>query len=253
MEKLILNILILCLFLVGEIYPQQFSVGSPEWLVDMFFSKGNFPEKEDYFTGEMKKEVNEKTIGEELNGEANVSFHQIRATKSNCVYAVEVKIDSKTIDFYIYLVKDDNKWNITAVRRFLLPAFIHIVRDSLLELKTLSASDSVFLLSLQLFTSSDMELKNYIASNQEKFQELTSLFINNEKDKANNALVSVGCNAIYTDKKYPGCTFIQIQRFENFEAGFIQALDEVLLPAISYDEFIYVEEAVEGWYVYRIM
>lgn len=253
MKRVALNIFAFFLLLAGQINSQQFSAGSPEWMVDMFFRKSIFPDKANYYTGEMTKESNEKTIGEELNGEGEVSFHQIRATNSTCVFAVEVTTESKTIDFYIYLVKDDNKWKITAVRRFLLPAFIYTVRDSLLNLKTLSASDSVFLLSLQLFTASDKELKNYVTSNQEKFQELTSLFINSEKNKANGALALVGCNAVYTDKKYPGCTFIQIQRFENFEAGFIQAVDEILLPAISYDEFIYIEEAVEGWYVYRIM
>jgi len=134
-----------------------------------------------------------------------------------------------------------------------LPAFIYTVRDSLLNLDKLSSSDSVFLLSLTLFTASDQELKNHLTSNLEKFEELLSFFINNEKDKADDALTSVGCNAIYTDKKYPGCVFIQILTFETMEAGFIQVADSTLLPGVSFDEFIYIEEAYEGWYIYRIM
>jgi hypothetical protein len=251
MKKLFLYTVSSFLLLVPQLLSQQFSVGSPEWLVDMFFVKSSFPDKANYYTGEMTKEADEKTIGEELNGEAKVSFHQIRATNSTCVFAVEVETDKKTIDFYSYLVNDNNDWKITAVRRFLLPSFIYTVRDSLLNLDELSESDSVFLLSLQLFTASDKELKNYLSSNLEKFQKLISLFINNEKDKANIALASAGCNAIYTDKKYPGCVFIQILTFENMEAGFIQAADEILLPQISFQGYIYIEEVIPGWFVFR--
>jgi len=253
MKKLFLYTVSSFLLLVPQLHSQQFSTGSPEWLVDMFFSESSFPYKASYFTGEMLSEIDQITIGEELNGEGEVSFHQIKATNSTCVFAVEVETDNKTIDFYTYLINDDYNWKITAVRRFLLPAFIYTVRDSLQMLNALSAGDSVFLLSLHLFTASDAELKNYLSSNLDKFQGLISLFNNNEKDKADNALASVGCNAIYNDKKYPGCTFIQILKFENMEAGFIRAADSILLPAISLEEFIYIEEVVPGWFVYRIM
>jgi hypothetical protein len=253
MKQICLNIFCLILLFTPQIISQQFSTGSPEWLVDKFFSKSSFPDKANYYTGEMVSEINEPTIGEELNGEAKVSFHQIRATNSTCVISVEVETDKKIIDFYSYLVNDNNNWKITAVRRFLLPSFIYTVRDSLQMLDALSASDSVFLLSLQLFTASDEEVKNYLNSNLDKFQELISLFNNNDKDKADIALASVGCNAIYTDRPYPGCTFIQILNFENMEAGFIQAADAILLPEISVEGFIYIEEVSTGWFVYRIM
>lgn len=253
MKKIFLNISGVILFFSPLICSQQFTPGSPEWLIDMFFRAENFPAKGNYFTGEMLNEIDDKTIGEELSGKGVVSFHQIKATNSTCVFAVEVGTDNKTINFYSYLVNDEDKWEITAIRRFLLPAFIYTVRDSLQMLDVLSAGDSVFLLSLQLFTASDEEVKNYLNSNLDKFQELISLFNNNEKDKADIALASVGCNAIYNDRKYPGCTFIQILKFENMEAGFIQAADAILLPEISFEGFIYIEEVSAGWFVYRIM
>jgi len=72
-------------------------------------------------------------------------------------------------------------------------------------------------------------------------------------DEVDKGLASVGCNAIYGDKKYPGCVFIQILTFENMEAGFIQAADSVLLPEISVGKFIYIEEVSAGWFIYRMM
>jgi len=109
MKKFVLNIFFLIFLFTIKILPQQFSPGSPEWLVDMFFAKSNFPDKAKYLTGEMISESNEKTVGEELNGEARVSFHQISATNNTVIFAVEVQLESKTIDFYVYLVNESNK------------------------------------------------------------------------------------------------------------------------------------------------
>jgi len=251
MKNVALNIFAITFLFAGQINSQQFSVGSPEWLVDMFFSKSSFPDKANYFSGEMLSENNEPTIGEELNGKGEIFFHQLKATNDENVFAVEVKLENKVIDFYCYLVKQENNWKINGIRRFLLPNFAYTVRDSLSNLSSLSSNDSSFYLSLKLFTIADAELKNYLTINLNKFQELVVAFNNNLKDKADKLLGSVGCNAIYTDKKYPGCVFIQILTFENMEAGFIQAADTILLPQISFQNYIYIEEVTPGWFVFR--
>ena len=236
MKSVTLNIFAFVL-LAGQIYSQQFSPGSPEWLVDMFFAKSSFPDKANYFSGEMLNEVSEQTIGEELKGKGEISFHQIKATNDEYVFAVEVKLENKLIDFYCFLQKQNNVWKINAIRRFLLPNFAYTVRDSLSNLSSLSSNDSSFYLSLKLFTMTDAELKNYLTTNLNKFQELVVAFNNNLKDKADKLLGSIGCNAIYTDKKYPGCVFIQILTFENLESGFIHADESEVVPGITANEF----------------
>ncbi len=253
MKKVVLNIFVFLLLFAGQINSQQFSAGSPEWLVDMFFSKSSFSDKANYFSGEMLEESDEPTIGEELNGKGEISFHQIKATNDENVFAVEVKLEDKVIDFYCYLQKQNNVWKINAIRRFLLPNFAYTVRDSLSNLSSLSSNDSSFYLSLKLFTMTDAELKNYLTTNLNKFQELVVAFNNNLKDKADKLLGSIGCNAIYTDKKYPGCVFIQILTFENLESGFIHADESEVVPGITANEFIYIEEVVPGWFIYHKM
>ena len=238
---------------VQKILSQQFSTGSPEWLVDMFFSKDSFPDKANYYSGEMLKDINDLSIGEELNGNGEISFHQIDAANNKIIYSVQVSRDHSIIDFYCFLIKEGSNWKIEAVRRFLLPAFIYNVRDSLAQINVLSSDDSVFFLSVKLFTSEDNELKKYLKEHLNKFQELISLFISNSKNQADKILTSVGCNAIYSDNKYPGCIFIQILKFETMEVGFINAADIVLLPEISVEEYIYIEEVVPGWFIFRVM
>lgn len=247
------NIFVFILLFAGQINCQQFSTGSPEWLVDMFFSKNSFPDKANYFTGEMLNEVDQKTIGEELSGEGEVNFHQINATNDKIIFSIQVKLDNSDIDFYCYLAREGNYWKIESVRRFLLPAFIYSVRDSLSQQNSLSSNDSVFFLSVQLFTSTDYFLKNYLKENLNGFQELISLFMSNLKSQADKSLASVGCNAIYSDTKYPGCIFIQILKFETMEAGFINAANTLLIPEISAENYIYIEEVVPGWFIYRVM
>ena len=253
MKKLVSNIFAISILFAGQINSQQISVSSPEWLVDMFFSKSSFLEKANYYSGEMLSEINEPTIGEELNGKGEVAFRQIKATNDESVFAIEVKLENKIIDFYSYLKKEGDQWKITAVRRFLLPQFIYTVRDSLSNLKSLSSNDSTFYLSLKLFTMNDSGLIKYFNSNLNKFQELVASFNNSLSDEINKGLVSVACNAIYSDKKYPGCIFIQILKFETMEIGFIQAANSVLLPEISVEKYIYIDEVSPGWFIYRVM
>lgn len=250
--KLLIKILCFIVF-VSQIYSQQFSVGSPEWLVDMFFNQNEFPDKANYFSGEMLNETNQPTIGEELKGQAEISFHQIKSENDEIVFAVEIKQDEKIIDFYCYQITQNNAWKIFAIRRFLLPDFIYTVRDSLSKLSSLSSSDSTFYLSLKLFTMTDDDLKNYLKTNLNNFQKLVNYFNSNIGDEVDKSLAVVGCNAIYSDKKYPGCVFIQILTFENMEVGFIQAADALLLPEISVGKFIYIEEVSNGWFLYRVM
>jgi hypothetical protein len=252
MEKVVFNFFFF-LFVASQIHCQQYSSGSPEWLVDRFFSKSSFTDKSNYYSGEMLSEVNEPTIGEELNGKGEIFFHQIKATNDENVFAVEIKLENKAIDFYCYLLKQESTWKINAIRRFLLPSFVYAVRDSLSKFKSLSSNDSAFYLSLKLFTMNDTDLKNYFNNNVNKFKQLVSYFNKELSDEVDKGLASVNCNAIYMDKKYPGCVFIQILTFENLESGFIYADESEVVPGVTANEFIYIEEVVPGWFIYHRM
>jgi len=251
MFQCLIKILTVFLIYFSSVIAQQFSPGSPEWLIDMFFDQSQFNDKVSYLTGEMLKYSEDKTIGEELGGEGEVLFHQIYSANDRIIFAVELEQDENIIDFYCYLIKQDDEWKINAIRRFLLPQFIYTVCDSLSKLKSLSSQDSTFYLSLKLFTMNDKGLKKYLIDNLKKFQELIYSFVNKQGEEMDKNLASLGCNAIYVDNKYPGCAFIQILIFENMESGFIFTDESATLPVISESHFIYLEEVVDGWYIFR--
>ena len=251
MKKVFLNILAFILLFAIQITAQQFLQDSPEWLVDKFFRDSVFSEKANYYTGEMLNETDQPTIGEELGGKGEIFFHQIKAVNDEIVFAVEVKLENKILDFYSYLKKENDKWRIFAIRRFILPDFVFQVVDSLSQLPSLN--DSSFYLSLQLFTMNDAQLKNYFISNLDSFNELIKYFDQGNKDEGDKLLAYLGLNAIFLDNNFPGCVFVIINTVQRLASGFIFAAENAKPPVISLNEFIYVEEVVPGWFIFRSM
>jgi hypothetical protein len=251
MKKVFLNIFAFILLFAIQVTAQQFLPDSPEWLVDMFFSKSSFPDKSNYYSGDMLNEIDKQTIGEELNGKGELFFHQIKAVNDEIVFAVEVKLENKIIDFYSYIKKENDKWKIFATRRFILPDFVFQILDSLSQLPSLA--DSSFYLSLQLFTMNDAQLKNYFISNLDLFNELIKYFDQGNKKDGDKVLAYLGLNAIFIDNNFPGCVFVMINTVHGLASGFIFATENAKLPVISLNEFIYIEEVVPGWFIFRSM
>jgi len=254
MERILIKITFLILIAVPGLFSQQYTEGSPEWLVDMFFSSSLFLEKSDYYTGEMTKDIEQPTIGEELNdNNAQILFYKIQDTDQEKTFAIELDLDGRVIDFYCYLKMVNDTWKIEAVRRFLLPGFLYSVQDSLSNLSSPSAADVNLQKTLELFTMNDARLKNYLTNNLDGFINIVWYFNQNEKEEVDKLLNVLRCNAVYKDNRFSNCIFIQINSFERMEAGFIYAADSSSVPPMSSAEFIYIEQVLPDWFIYRIM
>ncbi len=254
MQRITIKINLLILIAISTLFPQQYNEGSPEWLVDMFFNSSNFPDKSNYYTGEMINDAERQSIGEELtDSDAQILFYKIHHAESEQTFAIELELDARVIDFYCYIKNVDNIWKIEAVRRFLLPSFIYSVFDSLSNLSTPSASDLNLQKTLELFTMNDAGLKNHLSNNVDEFLNIVWYFNQNESEEVNTGLSSLGCNAVYKDNRFSNCVFIQINSIERMEAGFIYATENSTVPIMSPTEFVYLEQVLPGWFIYRIM
>ena len=231
------------------IFPQ----GSPEWLVQQFFKSEKFPDKDKYFAGEMKEEINFPTIGEELKGKGEIYFYVFSSSEKQRAFAVNIKTDSTSLDFYCFLSGSTDGWKIEAVRRFLFPKFIYIAADSLQNLSRLSTADSSMLRFLIMMTASDEHLKKYLKDNADKFKELLLLFGENKKESVSQLIDELVLNGIFKDKNFPGCVFIQIAEMESREVGYFYRSDEAVIPRVSHENFIYIEEVLPGWFLYRLI
>jgi hypothetical protein len=233
----------------NSIYP----VNSPEWLVDMFFKQNLFPDKEKYFAGEMIQDVSYPTIGEELQGRASVFFRKIELGNQSGVYGITVRDNGGNANFYCYLKKTDGIWKIESIRKFQLPKFIYSSVDSLSQINNLPDSVSSLLSSLKLMIGPDEDLKKFLSENTDNMYNIIGAFEKNEKNKLGKLMNKLSLDYIFVDKLYPQCVFILVGGFERIEVGFIYSKNNSVLPQMSPERFIYVEEVLPNWYVYRAM
>jgi hypothetical protein len=245
----------LLLFISTNLTAQQslYPENSPEWLVDMFFKQVQFTNKANFLTGEMLQDIKYPTIGEELHGSATVSFRKIEIKSFTAVYAVDISGNGSNAAFYCFLKKADDIWRIDAIRKFQLPKFVYTAADSLAKISNSSPSDILLLNSLKLITGSDENLKSSLSKNINDLYEIISAFNSNNKDRLKLLMDKLGLDYIYKDELYPECVFILITGFERIEAGYIYSGTGLSLPTISPGRFIYIEEVLPNWYVYRAM
>jgi hypothetical protein len=232
-----------------SIYPK----GSQQWLLDMFFNQPSFPEKEKYYSGEMLQDVNYQSIGEEDLKSDSISFRKIAANNQAEVYSVIITKYDESANFYCYLFNEAGTWKIEAVRKFQLPKFVYEIADSLS--RTEQTQDTTLNLKrmLELMISSDEELKTFLSDNVNSFYTIINDFENNRSSKLKSLMNEFGLESIYYDDLYPGCIFIMIGRLDRFEIGYIFSANKSTLPSITPQRFIYIEEILPKWFVYRVM
>ncbi len=232
-----------------SIYPKN----SPEWLIDMFFKQTQFPEKEKYFSGEMMQDVNYPTIGEELNGRATVTFRKIELNNRTGVYGIVIKDDGSTANFYSYVRNISGNWKIEAVRKFQLPGFVYSSADSLSRIENLPDSAASLLKTLKLIVGTDKQLKLFLSENIDDFYNIVGAFDNKRADDLNFLMNKLNLEYIFIDETYPQSIFILIGGFDKIEVGYIFSKNKSAVPRISPEQFIYIEEVLPNWYVYRAM
>jgi predicted PolB exonuclease-like 3'-5' exonuclease len=99
----------------------------------------------------------------------------------------------------------------------------------------------------------DFELKKFVSSHSDQLNDIIWYFNQKKNQEVDKLLAELGLSAVFLDSNYPGCTFIEITSVGRIESGFIYATDSAKLPEISSERFVFVEEVLEGWFVYRII
>lgn len=223
----------------------------PDEIVRKYFEDRTFAEKGKYLADEMLGHSEELTIGEELAGSAAVNFYPVQSGRDGAVFNINIKKDRSSVNFYCYLVNEDG-WKISAIRNFILPRYIYSAMDSLSGLKNPEPKDETLLKTLQLITCDDQELKNYLTENLSDFKKLVQYYKSSDKVNADILMHKLGIGGTFEYQKFPGSVFISIGSAGSSEAGYIYS-ESGKLPVISPDNFIYIEQVVSGWYVYRLI
>lgn len=104
-EIILSQIFFLLLLNIASFAQTNSVIGSAEWLVHSYFVENTFPNKVNYFSGEMLKQKEFPTIGEELKGTAKVVLKQLEQNNSSAVFAISIAKSDNSKDFYCFLKK----------------------------------------------------------------------------------------------------------------------------------------------------
>lgn len=226
------------------------SATSPDWIVESYFVKSQFPERANYLSGEMTSMREEPSFGSSVPADYKVTYHKLKEDNSQAIYAINAVGNSESLDLYCYL-HNEGEWAIVAVRSLALPQFLYLLMDSLETASNLDDSTLAELARLKLLTASDRELFEYLKANLETFDRAVDDFLGNRESELAAALASLNLSGIYLDDEYPGCLFVSIGGIIDNEAGYLYVEKAEHVPEMTADHFIYIEEILTGWYLYK--
>ncbi len=226
------------------------TIGSPEWLVNMYFAQKDFPEKDRYLTGEMADYPDRPTFGASMHDGVRVTYHELYRDDTSAVFTVNASDTSDGLDFYCFL-QNSKGWQIEAIRTLALTGFVHMMIDSLKTYPNLDDSLTMLLNQLELLVSRDSTLSAHFTDNRSAFRELLNAYQNKDEKQVEADVRNLSLTGLYEDPDNPGCIFFLIGGVVDNEAGYIYAENDDSVPRMSSHRFILIQKLASHWYLYK--
>ena len=210
-------------------------------LLAAFFGPGGSARPATHYDSRMMKAWGKhQTIGA-LNPGLTYTTRVLHSSAARQVHAVRVTVERGSEDYYVYLAKDAHAgWRLSAVRRFAPHALAH--KD------TRTPKEEHTYQSLLLITTADAELKKYMKDHLPTFERLLSAHRQNRRQDVTALCEQLHLCGIATDD---GRIDFVIGGVLDHAVGFLYVPPGHKPPALSASDYIYVENAVGRWYVYR--
>lgn len=244
-----LSLVIFFIFIING-YSQK-SKGSPEWLVESFFTQKKFPEKSKYYMGEMLQFYDSPTIGARTPDTIETKIRELQHIESQVIYAISQSDQNTTVDWYCIINQDNTKWKINAIRRLALSPFVYMIYDSLQKNQNLPDSLIFMKNNIELMIKSDAKLKQYLVDNLNTFENIISFINQNKEEDAKEKLKKLFLDSYYRDDRFSGCIFFLIGGIIDNSVGFIYSKDSAKIPVMSPNEYIYIEKIIGNWYIFK--
>ena len=227
------------------------SKGSPQWIVETFFTKTNFPDAERYYFGEMKiYYLKTPPMGAYVPPGFRQQIEPLFISDSNQVYRFTYSESLAAGDWYAFLGKVDNNWKLTAIRSLVIPGFVHELRDSLQRKSTRTEKEDHELQRMNLWFSTDAELKKYALDKHSLLSNLANRILKGETNEALAAeLTELKVDQGYLSKQ--GYVQIIIGGILDNSVGFNFVPDHVSPPKMDPGDFILIEPIRDGWFLFK--
>ena len=238
----ILNIFLLLI-------PFSSFANSGEQLVEQFFSPNGIDNKESVYIGEMlEHHLNDPTLGKNLSSDVSIKVRPLEKSTKREIYAVLLTKNDQSIDWYIYLKKDKDKWKLSAVRKLALPGFLYMAIESQKNNSNKTVEQEYKYQNMLLIVKSDAELKKVLLDNIEDFQKLVHL----KSDSNEIAKLTQKLNLNSVNKHINiGVVDISIGGITDNSVGYFYVPTGSTVPRMSDDKYIYIEQIQDNWYLYK--
>lgn len=224
------------------------NAAEPDVLVN-FFGHGGISDKSSVYHGEMLQNFsNKSTLGQALPRNVHATFRRLDGSQRNTVYAVLLSDGHNSQDWYVFMVRENDIWKISAVRNLALPGVFYSALQQLEQKNPRSEVEEWQYRNMLLTIKSDQELKNYLRSNLAKFKNLANLYSEGDKEKSNEGAKHLYVNFV-SDKE--GVIDFNVGGIIDNSVGYLYVPEGSKPPLMSPSGFIYVEEIADGWYIYK--
>ncbi|HKU62902.1 MAG TPA: hypothetical protein VJQ44_16930 [Gemmatimonadales bacterium] len=240
----------------------------PQWVVEQYLLAPAWPLKAEYYSGEMKaRDRAEGTIGEAGVPVLRSSLHAVESGPTATVFTALIAPDRRPLDLYLYVVKEDAGWRLSAIRALWLPPLFYMLLDTLANTPGLSDSDAAELQNMRLTVSTDSALKTFFHAHQPVLDSIAEAFgrdtvrsiAADEPGRAKRAparapaaqLAELHLKGVKRTPDAPGCVLLGVGGMIDNEVGFMRCAGDARPPAMSVDRFILVDAVAPGWYLYK--
>jgi len=219
-------------------------------LVKQFFGQDGIKNKREVYAGEMLEHyLDRPTMGETLPKGVEVILKALEKSPEREIYAVLLSKDGRSQDWYIYLVNEQNKWKISAVRNLALPGLFFMALQEV-QSKTSRTKEEEhqyqnMLLTLQL----DSELKEFLYKNIDSLNTI-ALEAKTSQEKATESAKHLNLNFVGYEPS-SGIVDVNIGGILDNSVGYLFVPTTTKVPKMSGDNYIYIEHIIGNWYVYK--
>jgi hypothetical protein len=195
---------------------------------------------------------------------------------TEAVFATSLRSGDSVAEWYTFLKWNGTHWDVAAARTMQFPQAYYTLIDSIQHGWEVPSSRPELRANLALTVSSDSAIKAYLLAHRAVMDSLVQIF----KKRAVLNMVEVGgpirpevrdgkvlptnrnkeierlleqarVSTAFRDARYPGCTFIRISGMGRKQVGYLYAQEGCTIPRMTPNRFIYVDNIVGPWYVYK--
>jgi hypothetical protein len=192
--------------------------------------------------------LNKPTLGEGLPSNVKAIFRKLSESPKSAVYAVLLTDGQMTQDWYAFLVNVSDVWKLSAVRNLALSGVFYMALQGLEHKTSRTEKEKWQYQNMLLTIKSDSELKEYLKSNLAEFNNVISLHRKGDKEKSEKSAKRLLINFV---KAEGGSIKLNIGGIIDNSVGYLYVPPGAKPPTMTPDEFIYIEQITDSWYIYK--